>query len=218
MIVNVQVGKSSPKARVEYLLYGVDGTRDPSTVEVLYGNADLFIALAEGNQYKRKTYNILISFKESREELERKLAEQGKTIEELFQEIFSFFQVGYSPEDLNVFAVAHSDTDNFHIHLTIENKHYGMGKALYFPRTKKELEYYRFMEKYINLKYNLSVSNPSSLNRGRAGLQKIKQILEERGTYKNKTRDEVKEEITNLLLQYIGVGLINSGCNSYLKT
>ena len=66
------------------------------------------------------------------------------------------------------------------------------------------------MEKYINLKYNLSVSNPSSLNRGRAGLHKIKQILEERGTYKNKTRDEVKEEITNLLLQYIGVGLINS--------
>ncbi len=207
MIVNLQTGKSSPKARVDYLLHGTKGNRDPSAVDILQGNADLFVKIASQNPYKTKTYNFLISFKESKEELERKLAKKGKTIEELYEEIFSFLlPAEYYPRDaLNVLAVGHSDTDNYHIHLTVENYDHLNQKSLYIPKNRTEIDFYRALERYINAKYGLSIGETRTRDLGQ---EKIKQILEERGTYKNKTRDEVKEEITNYLTELILSGEI----------
>jgi len=94
MLIDRQVGRTSPKARVEYLLFGTKGDRDSDKVDILQGNADLFVELAEKNPYSVKTYNFLISFAESKEELEKKLAEQGKTIERLrscMRKYFLFF-------------------------------------------------------------------------------------------------------------------------------
>lgn len=204
MILNLQTGKSSPKARVNYLLHGTKGNRDPSTVDILQGNADLFSQIAEQNPYKTKTFNILISFAESKEELERKLALHGKTIQDSYEEIFSclFPPDLYPPEALNVLAVGHSDTDNYHIHLTVENMDHKRGRSLYIPKNRQELRFYRALEEFISAKYGLEYS-VGPQNRGKVGTEKIKQILEERGTYRSKTRDEVKEEITNFLLTLI---------------
>lgn len=212
MIIDRQVGRSSPHERVKYLLRGVKGNRDPSTVEILDGNPELFERIASSNPYKVKTYNFLISFAESREELEEKLKRQGKTIEELYQEILSYLLLPeyYTREGLNILAVGHSDTDNFHIHLTIENYDHLNQKSLYIPTNRTEVEYYRALEKYIKAKYFLSFGTPRVRNLSRAGLEKVKKILAERGTYKNKTRDEVKEEITNYLTELVLSGEIES--------
>jgi len=221
MIVNLQTGKSSPAKRVDYLLFGKNGERPREAVAVLDGNPELFVRLAEKNPYKTKTYNYLISFAEDREELEEKLKERGKTIEELYEEIISLLLPAeyYPREALNILAVAHDDTDNFHIHLTVENYDYQNQKSLYIPKTKAELEFYRALENYISLKYGLSMG-VELRNKGRAGVEKIKQILEERGTYKNKTRDEVKEEITNHLTELILSGELQSRDDliAYLQT
>ena len=211
MIINLQTGKSSPKARVNYLLHGTKGNRDPSTVDILQGNADLFTQIAEQNPYKVKTYNILISFAESKEELERKLALHGKTIQDLYEEVFFYLFPPdlYPPEALNVLTIGHSDTDNYHIHLTVENMDHERGRSLYIPKNRQELKFYRALEEFISAKYGLEYS-VSPQNKGKAGIEKIKQILEERGTYRSKTRDEVKEEITVFLLTLIASGEINS--------
>ena len=212
MIIDRQVGRSSPHERVKYLLRGVKGNRDPSTVEILDGNPELFERIASSNPYKVKTYNFLISFAESREELEEKLRRQGKTIEELYQEILFYLLPPeyYTREGLNILAVGHSDTDNFHIHLTVENYDHLNQKSLYIPTNRTEIRFYRALEKYIKAKYGLSFGVARTRNLGRAGLEKIKQILEERGTYKNKARDEVKEEITNYLTELVLSGEIES--------
>jgi len=79
MLVNLQVSHSELSDRVEYLLYGYSGKRAPDKVEILYGNGELFKTLGKTNPYKVKSFNFLISFYESRKELERKLREKGKT-------------------------------------------------------------------------------------------------------------------------------------------
>ena len=211
MILDYQVSKSSPAERVRYLLEGIKGTRDKNKVDILDGNPELFIEIAMKNPYSVKTHNYLISFAESKEELERKLAKQGKTIEELYEEILSFLlPVEYYPrESLNILAVGHADTDNYHIHLTIENFDHENQKSLYIPRAKRELDFYRSLEKYINAKYGLDF-RVRARNKGKTGAEKIKKILEERKNYKSKTRDEVKEEITNYLTELVLIGEINS--------
>ena len=73
MIINLQTYKSDLKSRVDYLLYGIENSRPSEKVDILYGDADLFLELSKLNPYKRKSYNYLISFAESKEELEKKL-------------------------------------------------------------------------------------------------------------------------------------------------
>jgi len=212
VIIDRQVSRTKPEDRVNYLLYGKDGKRPQEAVEILDGNSEFFVRLAKQNPYKTKTYNYLISFAESREELEAKLRSKGKTIEELYQEILSYLLPPeyYPREGLNILAVGHSDTDNFHIHLTVENYDHLNQKSLYIPMNRTEIKFYRALEKYIKAKYGLSFGVVRTRNLGRAGLKKIKQILEKRGTYKNKTRDEVKKKITSCLTKLILSGEINS--------
>ena len=212
MLINLQVGRTRPEERVKYLLYGMNDDREADKVFVYDGNPDLFEEIARHNPYKVKTYNYLISFAESKEELEEKLAKHGKTIEELYDEIISFLLPAeyYPRESLNLLAVGHADTDNFHIHLTVENYDHLNQKSLYIPKNRTELEYYRALERYIKVKYDLSFGEPSLRDRGRATVEKIKRILKREGRYKEARRDELKEELTNHLTRLIADGEIET--------
>ena len=211
MLINLQVSHSELSDRVEYLLHGHSGERAPDKVEVLYGNGELFKTLGKTNPYKVKSFNFLISFHENREELERKLRKKGKTIKEFFEEILDELLPPdlYPRDSLNIFAVSHSDTDHYHIHLTVENRDYLRDKALYIPNTKTEIRFYRALEKYFSAKYGLDYQvspYPSS----KITKEKIKSVLEERGKRKGKTRDEIKEELTELLAELVVAGVIDS--------
>jgi len=212
VIIDRQVSRTKPEDRVNYLLYGKDGKRPQKAVEILDGNSELFVKLAKQNPYKTKTYNFLISFAESREELEAKLKKKGKTIEEFYEEVISFLLPPeyYPREGLNILAVGHSDTDNFHIHLTVENYDHLNHKSLYIPTNRTEVRFYRALEGYINAKYGLSFGKLQTRNRGKAGLEKVKEILSRRGTYRNRVREEIKEELTNYLMGLIAEGVIES--------
>jgi len=222
VIIDRQVGKTRVDERVDYLLHGADGERDQNTVHILDGDPEFFVEIAKHNPYKTKTYNYLISFAESKGELERKLREKGKTIEDLYHEVISFLLPAeyYPRESLNVLAIAHSDTDNFHIHLTVENYDHLNQKSLYIPKNRTETDYYRALERYFKVKYGLSFGEPKARNKGKAGKEKVKEILLRRGTYKEKSRDEIKEELTNFLTDLILSGEIETREDllAYLQT
>ena len=222
MIIDRQVGKTRVDERVDYLLHGADGERDQNTVHILDGDPEFFVEIAKHNPYKTKTYNYLISFAESKGELERRLREKGKTIEDLYHEVISFLLPAeyYPRESLNVLAIAHSDTDNFHIHLTVENYDHLNQKSLYIPKNRTETDYYRALERYFKVKYGLSFGEPKARNKGKAGKEKVKEILLRRGTYKEKSRDEIKEELTNFLTDLILSGEIETREDllAYLQT
>lgn len=209
MIINLQTYKSDLKSRVDYLLYGIENSRPPEKVDILYGDADLFLELSKLNPYKRKSYNYLISFAESKEELEKKLKEKGKTIEELFDEILNYLIYPYRKEDLNIFAVGHSDTDNYHIHLTIENKHYALNRSLRIPLTELEVKLFLLLSEYFREKYDLEF-HYEPISQGPVLNKKKKKILELKGLLKCKERDKFKEELTNHLLNLIFEGVITS--------
>ena len=215
MIINFQVSKSSLKNRVKYLIEGTDKEpRDKSKVDILQGNTELFLEKASLNTYKTKSFNFLISFGESKEELEAKLSEQGKTIQDIYDEIISFLTAGYQKDELNILAIGHADTDNYHIHITIDSRNQLTDTQLYFQAPRKnyrslEIELWRNLERYVDLRYNLE-NNISLRDRGKALNEKIKQLLDKRGEYREKTRDEVKEELTNILAELVLAGEINS--------
>ena len=205
ILINFQSYKSSLKNRVRYLL-----GRDKSKVDILEGNAEVFLELAELNNYKTKSFNILVSFTESKQELEKKLKKQGKTIQDIYDEVIEQITAGYSKDELNILAIGHADTDNYHIHITIDSRNQKTDTQLYFENTKQFLKYLRTVEAYISLKYQVSLNDFGLRDKGKIGIEKIKEILKEKGEYREKTRDEVKEEITNILAEQIAIGLINS--------
>ena len=213
MIINFQVSKSSPKARVKYLIEGTEKEpRNKNRIDILEGNAELFLEKATLNTYKTKSFNFLISFAESKEELEAKLKQQGKTIQDIYDKIIEQITAGYQKEELNILAIGHADTDNYHIHITIDSRNQLTDTQLYFERTKQFINFLRDLERYIDLKYSLRsrIDNISLRDRGKALNEKIKEILDKRGEYKEKTRDEIKEELTNILSELILAGEINS--------
>ena len=211
MLINLQVSHSDLEDRVDYLLHGRSGERVPDKVEVLFGNGELFKTLGKTNPYKVKSFNFLISFRENRQELERKLKEKGKTIREFFNEILDELLPPelYPRDSLNIFAVGHSDTEHYHIHLTVENRDYLRDKSLYIPNTKTEIKFYRALEKYFSAKYGLDYQ-VSPYPNSKITKEKIKTILDERGERKGKVRDEIKEELTELLAELVVAGVINS--------
>ena len=209
------MSKSSLRARVKYLLEGTKyKTRNKSKVDIIDGNAELFLEKARLNTYKTKSFNFLISFAEDKKELEEKLKLQGKTIKELYDEVIEQITAGYLKDELNILAIGHADTDNYHIHITIDSRNQKTDTQLYFQATRKgyrslEVELWRNLERYMDLRYNLT-NNVVLLDRGKALNEKIKELLDKRGEYKEKTRDEIKEEMTNILAELILTGDINS--------
>lgn len=209
ILIDFKKHQSDLEKRVEYLLFGAKGNRDETAVEVLEGNPQLFLEFAKQNKYKTNAFAYLVSFAESKEELEKKLKQQGKTIKELHDEILSFITAGYSKDELNILSVAHSDTEHYHFHITIDSRNQLTDTQLYVDR--HSADYWRLIEKYISYKYQISLNTKTHLrSEGRAGIKKIKEILKRKGKYKNAKRDEAKEEITNILAIYIAEGLINS--------
>jgi len=225
LIINFQVSRSRPSNRVKYLLEGTKNKqRDKSKIEILEGNAELFLEKASLNTYKTKSFNFLISFAESREELEKKLSKRGKTIQDVYDEVIEQITKGYSKDELNILSIGHADTDNYHIHITIDSRNQLTDTQLYFQAPRKnykslEVELWRTLEEYINKKYGL-ISNTLLFSKGKALNEKIKEILDKRGEYREKTRDAIKEEITKILSMLI----ISEGVNSrdelvdYLKS
>ena len=162
MIVNISIVKSlaGVKLGLEYQLrQGVEFTEtDVEKVEIIDGDPDLVIyASQQSLKPEKKALSFLISFDESRRELEKKLAERGYTIDDLWEDVKSFLFAGYEDGEIVYSAVAHSDTDNFHIHCYVANSFGMTGRPLDLFYKPEDL---RLLSEYISMKYG--VENPFS--------------------------------------------------------
>ncbi len=211
MLINFQTYKSDIRKRLGYLTRDGKGHDDEEREKVdIFGNKEQFELISKLNTNKVKAFNFLVSFKEDKEELQRKLSRHGKTIEDLYEEVISLLTAGYSREELNIFTVAHYDTDNYHFHITIDSRNQLTNTQLYFERSRRFIDYIQAVREYISLKYGLDLGEKRLISTGKIGAEKIKQLLEQRGEYREKNRDEIKDEITNILSYEIANGKINS--------
>jgi 5S rRNA maturation endonuclease (ribonuclease M5) len=213
MLINFQTYKSDIRKRLGYLTRDGKGHDEEREKVDIFGNKEQFELLHRLNTLNTnnvRSFNFLVSFKEDRETLQKKLAQHGKTIEDLYDEVIGLLTAGYSREELSIFGVGHYDTDNYHFHITVNSQNILTGTQLYFERSRRFIEYLQAIREYVSLKYGLDLGEKRLISTGRIGAEKIKQLLEQRGEYREKTRDEIKEEITNILATEIARGTINS--------
>ncbi|MGC8869422.1 MAG: relaxase/mobilization nuclease domain-containing protein [Sulfurihydrogenibium sp.] len=155
---------------------------------------------ANSNSENTKAYSILISFKESKEELEEKLSKQGYTLDELLMDIEELIFAGYSREELAYTMIAHSDTDNFHIHIYTANNYAATGKTLKLWFNKTD---FAAIKQFIDLKYGLD-GEPSTTKAGR---------IRKAGSLKwkgedAKKREEAKDKIHEAIMKHVLQGNI----------
>jgi ribosomal protein S8 len=128
--------------------------------EILTGSPEVVRLWAEtSNSESTKAYGILVSFKETKKELEEKLKQQGYILEELLEDIENLVFAGYSREEIAYSVVAHDDTDNFHLHIYAANNYAATGKAikLWFNKTD-----FSTIKQFIDLKYGLTRTHNKS--------------------------------------------------------
>ncbi len=209
MLINLQPNRSSLDKRIKYLLEGTERKRrSPDCVEVIYGDVEVF-KLIHQHSRKVKGYNLLITFKESKEELERKLSKRGITLKDLHDEILSYI-LPYNLEEVNIFSVAHSDTEHYHWHITIDNQNLITGKALYLPKTKLTIRLYDCLRRYISAKYGISLGIPQSYS-VEVGTKKLIEKLKEKGKEGTTLK---KEQIKSLITEQVRLLIVSGDINS----
>jgi len=202
--------KGNIRARVQYLLYGAEAERDPQAV-LTFGNVGTFVASGETISRKVKAYNYLATFKEDYETFKRKVGDVQAFIEELLN-----WLIPYDKKDYEVLVVGHRDTDNFHLHISVLNRNLQTEKALYIPKTKKEVKFYQTLRRYLSLKYGLEQGRPQLVKLpvgslvGRKVLGKVKKAIAERFGELVKegfieTRDEILEYLRDMGAEILDV-------------
>jgi hypothetical protein len=194
MFLNIELVRSKKGVR-NGLRYQTKNGRG----EILYGCPELVEYWATtSNNERAKAYSILISFKESREELERKLADRGYTLEELIEDVEKLVFAGYSREEIAYTMIAHSDTDNFHIHTYVANNFAGTGKSVKLWFHENDLAAIR---EYIDLKYGLDTNLSPKAGRTRKA-----------GSYywtgEARKREEAKDRIHEVIMKHVLQGNI----------
>ncbi|MEO1923938.1 MAG: relaxase/mobilization nuclease domain-containing protein, partial [Nautiliaceae bacterium] len=204
--------RRSGKNKINYFLEGKNGKREKEKVEILEGDLESYMEIEKKFcEYKVKGYHYVISFKENPEEFYKKLKKNGKTLKELYEEIKNLLFYPYNPEDLNIYAVAHSDTDNFHIHIYVSNYLLPINRALRIPKTKDEVELYQKISEYFNKKYDFEFERRGVSYENFLLLKKLYEISPERifSFSSRQEKEKIKEELTNILKDYISLGIIN---------
>ena len=76
MLIHLQPNKSAIKNRIDYLLNGTgQQPKERRKVEVIYGDVARFMLIHSNHNREVKSFNLLITFKETKEQLEEKLME-----------------------------------------------------------------------------------------------------------------------------------------------
>ena len=202
MIIHIDKVKTQQGVR-KGLEYQLKDKENPNKVrgKLWRGNPLEVIAWSKtSNSEKVKAFSVLVSFSESKEELEKKLKERGKELDDLIHDIEKFLFAGYKKEEVAYTIISHEDTDNFHFHIYVANNFASTGKTLKFWFTPKDLETFR---KYIDIKYGLNspdLESKETISR-KIGSKKWQSL-------KHKEREILREEIHELVLTGINIGLV----------
>ena len=172
---------------------------DPEKVLILEGDPDRMIEMSKTLSTSQKAIPILISFAEDKEELERKLAERGMTIADLYQNIRKLLFMGYEDDEIVCSAIAHSDTEHFHIHMYVLNSFAGTDKTLKL-HFGKGAQYLRAIEDFVNCGLGLE---PPKRNLAVSYTRK-EELLRRLG--KSEKYTALKEELNALITELIATG------------
>ena len=209
MIVNIGDAIRSTaglKAGLRYQLrLEPGGKKEPSKVLVLEGDMDRMVELSKTLSTSQKAIPILISFAESREELEEKLRRQDKDIADLYAEIRGLLFAGYNTDEVICSAIAHSDTQHFHIHMYVLNSFAGEDKTLrlHFGKGARIL---RHIEDFIDLRYGLKRARRKTA----VSYTRKEELLRRLGKAKKYSRTALKEELNALITELVAMGQLRN--------
>lgn len=193
---------SSLAFRFSYLL-GKDGAY------VVIGDPNLQEQL-EPDERKTKAYSFLVTFREDKETLLRKLQQAGLSEAEFAEQLVRDLLPEYSPEQLSVSVVGHSDTRHYHYHVTILNEDLETGKALRIAGGKKRKRYQELLGKYYRLRFGFERGRYHLRTEGKPGLKRIKEIVLAEGRLKQADREALKEELTQLAVELYASGVVKN--------
>lgn len=183
---------------------------------VLDGDPELVKRLAKTITGNYVAFPILLSWKESPQEFREKLKEiarrKGREIRtegdfkrelrELWEEIRSLLFAGYQEGELFYTAIAHEDTDNFHIHIYVLNTFANTGKTIRLWYSPQDI---RLIRDYIDTKYGFDRGKKRGL-----ALSKKEELLRRLGKAKDYGMVALKEELHSIITEQIQAGAINN--------
>ncbi len=209
------VGKTKEKGenKILYFLEGKKGERDKEKIEILEGDLEEYKELEKRFcPYDVKGYHYVISFKENLDEFLKKIKKEGKNIKDFYEEVKKMLFYPYKPEDLETYAVAHADTNHFHIHIYVLNSLLPINRALRIPKTKSEVKLYEKISEYFNKKYGFEFERRGVSCENFLLLKKLHKLSPERifSFSSRQEKEKIKEEITSYLKGLIQVGVIET--------
>ena len=192
--------------------YVINGTkpkpRDKSKIEVMSGDMKLGDTISNSGKWKENEYQIILAFR-------------GKpfkqVIKRALEEFETNFMMGFSQEEYHLDAVAHYDTDDYHIHIRIPKCNLLTGTALRLYFDAQDRKRVNLIRDTINLKYNLDTTinkkpliekesiRTNILNRYRLEENRIAINLNTK-----KDRAKTIDTINNAVVEYHQLGLIDS--------
>lgn len=193
--------KSPLRDRFDYLL------SKPEAAVVL---GDPWLQELSEPDFERKAYSYLVTFKESREELLRKLEHKGMAEQEFVLNLLRDLMPAYDPESLSVSVVGHSNTGHYHYHVTILNWEPVTNRALYIPGGEKQKRRHELVSRKWELVLDLDRGRKRLFSDGKPGLRRKFQEMARRGSFRAVERQAVREELTALAGELVARGVVSN--------
>ena len=205
MIIKFEGGKVG-NSWSKYVINGTEiKPRDHNKIELIDGDLAIGDAICDSTNYAENYYKVLISF-------------QGKldknTQKDVYNEFKNLFMYGFDEEDYHIDAVAHSDSDNDHIHIRIPKKHLQCDKQLRLYMHNQDVDRINLIRDHLVTKYNLN----HDLNEQALVKERSTKYLEEwtkdfdkpAFTFKSKKgRNTAENDINNYILDLSNSGTVN---------
>ena len=181
--------------------------RDINKIEVLDGNLELTKKIYEADTGIKERYTrIVLSFKGK---------EDKEKIKKVYEDFKKNFMHGYDSDEYNIAAIAHYDTDNYHIHVCLPKLNL---------RTKKHNNYYfdkidryrvNLIRDYLNIKYSLNIQEEKELIKEDKTINRLEKWREEHKQPKislkrKRGRDKATKDIKDYLIDLIQTGMVDS--------
>lgn len=192
--------------------YVINGTkikpRDKSRIEVMSGDMDLGDTISNSGEWKENEYQIILAFRGK---------PLKKTIKEVLQDFKKYFMIGFAQDEYHFDAVAHYDTNDYHIHIRIPKRNLLTDTALRLYFDAQDRKRVNLIRDTLNLKYNLdtTVNRKPFIEKESIKTNIInKHRLEENRIAVNlntkKDRAKTIDIINNTVIEYHQSGLIDN--------
>jgi len=192
MLININVIKTRAGV-IAGLKYQTTNRDKKLVVEGGIDKEVMELAVNSVKDSRKKGFSVLVSFKESYDEL----VKSGKDVEKIIQETLELLLHGYEKDKVFYSYTIHNDTDNCHAHITILNKY--ESKNLDFWFTPEQLQ---AICEYIAIKHD--IYNTFDENNRQTLSRKIRSLK-----YDNDI-NKLKEDVNKLVESAYTLGIVKN--------